>query len=59
MGSGVTMLYPCSILLGKRSACQHTGIAFANVGQVADTGAKVIHIGPETSSTILTKSLSK
>lgn len=59
MGSGVTMLYPCSILLGRRSACQHTGIAFANAWQVADTGAKVIHIGEETSSTILTKSLSK
>ncbi len=59
MGSGVTMLYPCSILLGARSACQHTGIAFANAGQVADTGAKVVHIGEGTSSNILMKSLSK
>lgn len=58
-GSGVTMLYPCSILQGKRAACDHLGIAFANEGMVVDNGAKVIHIGEETTSNVLMKSLSK
>ncbi len=59
LGSGVTMLYPCSVLKGRRAGCQHLGIAFANKGQVADTGAKVIHLGEETSSSVVSKSLSK
>lgn len=59
MGSGVTMLYPCSVLKGRRASCQHLAIAFANRGQVVDGGAKVIHIGPETSSQVVAKSLSK
>jgi len=59
LGSGTTMLYPCSILKGDRSSSSHVGIVFANEGQVADTGAKVIHIGRETTSRVLSKSLSK
>jgi Fe-S cluster assembly protein SufB len=59
MGSGTTMLYPCSVLRGARSRCSHVGIVFANAGQVADTGAKIIHIGPDTSSEVISKSLSK
>ena len=53
------MLYPCSILKGDNSRADHLGIAFANAGQNQDTGAKVIHIGKNTSSNIITKSLSK
>lgn len=59
MGSGVTMLYPCSILKGDGSRSEHLGIAFANEGQIQDTGAKVYHVGKNTSSRIVSKSLSK
>ena len=58
-GSGVTMLYPCTILQGRKSSCDHLGVAFANAGMEVDGGAKVIHIGEETSSNVLMKSLSK
>lgn len=59
LGSGVTMLYPCSVLKGNSSRALHFGIAFANNGQDTDTGAKVIHIGKNTSSEVISKSLSK
>ncbi|MDP3970322.1 MAG: Fe-S cluster assembly protein SufB [bacterium] len=59
MGSQVTMLYPCSILQGRGAHAEHLGIAFAGDGQVQDTGAKVIHIAPETTSSVLMKSISK
>jgi Fe-S cluster assembly protein SufB len=59
LGSGVTMLYPCSILKWDFSKALHYGIAFANSGQNTDTGAKVIHIGKNTSSEVVSKSLSK
>ncbi len=57
--SAVTMLYPCSILKGRRARADHTSIAFAGKGQDQDTGAKVIHLAPETSCTIKAKSISK
>lgn len=59
MGSGVTMLYPCSILKGEGAHADHLGIAFANKGQIQDTGAKVIHAAPRTTSTVIMKSISK
>ncbi len=59
MGSCCTMLYPCSILKGKRARADHISIAFAGKGQNQDTGAKVIHLAEETSSTIKAKSISK
>lgn len=59
LGSGVTMLYPCSVLKGDRSSAKHVGVAFANAGQNTDNGAKVIHIGKFTTSEIVSKSLSK
>jgi Fe-S cluster assembly protein SufB len=59
LGSGVTMLYPCTVLKGDRSRADHLSIAFAGEGQFQDTGAKVIHIGKETKSTVLSKGLSK
>ncbi|KKU80574.1 MAG: FeS assembly protein SufB [Candidatus Peregrinibacteria bacterium GW2011_GWA2_47_7] len=59
MGSCGTMLYPCSILRGRRARADHLGIAFANAGQVQDTGAKIIHAAPDTTSTVLMKSISK
>ena len=53
------MLYPCSVLKGDRSSATHIGVAFATAGQDTDTGAKVIHIGERTTSTVLSKSISK
>ena len=58
MGSGVTMLYPCSILKGRNSKADHISIAFAGRGQNQDTGAKVFHLNENTSSTIQSKSIS-
>jgi Fe-S cluster assembly protein SufB len=59
LGSRVTMLYPCSILKGDGARADHLGIAFANEGQVQDTGAKIVHAAPNTKSNIVMKSLSK
>ncbi|MBI2638706.1 Fe-S cluster assembly protein SufB [Candidatus Peregrinibacteria bacterium] len=59
MGSGCTMLYPCSVLRGEGSSADHLGIAFANTNQIQDTGAKVIHVAPNTTSKVVMKSLSK
>jgi Fe-S cluster assembly protein SufB len=59
MGSCVTMLYPASILIGDRSRADFIGIAFAGEGQDQDTGAKIVHVGKDTSSTIKSKSISK
>jgi len=59
MGSGVTMLYPCSVLVGEGARCDHMAIAFANKGQWQDTGAKVLHMAPHTSSKVVSKSISK
>ena len=58
MGSGVTMLYPCSVLRGRGSRSDSLGIAFAGPGQDQDTGSKVIHAAPDTKSTIRAKSIS-
>lgn len=58
-GSQVTMLYPCSILVGPRASADHLGVAFANAGQIQDTGAKVIHAASDTSSNVVMKSISK
>ncbi|EKD92544.1 MAG: hypothetical protein ACD_28C00408G0001, partial [uncultured bacterium] len=59
LGSGKTMLYPCSILKGRGARADHLGVAFANKGQIQDTGAKVIHVAPDTTSTVLAKGISK
>lgn len=59
MGSGVTMLYPSSVLRGEGAKSDNLGVVFAGKGQVQDTGAKAIHIGANTTSTIRSKSLSK
>ena len=58
-GSHVSYLYPMTILKGKGSRMEFTGITFAGKGQNLDTGAKVVHTGAETSSYINTKSISK
>ncbi|MDO5737924.1 MAG: Fe-S cluster assembly protein SufB [Eubacteriales bacterium] len=58
-GSRVSMLYPMSILNGARARAEFTGITFAGQDQFLDTGVKVIHAAPETSSNVNTKSISK
>ena len=58
-GSHVSYLYPMTILKGKNSRMEFTGITFAGNGQNLDTGAKVVHTGTNTSSYINTKSISK
>lgn len=58
-GSHVSYLYPMSILRGKGSRMEFTGVTFAGKGQNLDTGAKVVHAAPDTSSYINTKSISK
>ncbi len=58
-GSHVSYLYPTTILKGDNSHCEFTGITFAGKGQNLDTGAKMIHVGKNTSSYIDTKSISK
>lgn len=59
MGSKVTQLYPCSVLIGERARSDFLGIAFANTGQNQDTGTKVYHLAKNTASTIKSKSISK
>jgi len=59
LGSGVTMLYPCSILRGEGARCEHLGLAMAGKGQWQDVGAKVFHLAPHTSSTVVSKSVSR
>lgn len=59
LGSWTTMLYPCSVLAWDNSKADHLSVAFAAKWQNQDTGAKVIHIWKNTSSNILSKSLSK
>nr|WP_312446732.1 Fe-S cluster assembly protein SufB [Lacrimispora sp.] len=58
-GSHITMLYPSSILRGDGARSEFTGITFAGAGQELDTGTKVIHAAPNTSSTVSSKSISK
>jgi len=59
MGSKITMLYPSTILNGHGASDKHITIAFAGEGQNIDTGAKVYHNAPNTTSTIESKSISK
>ena len=58
-GSKVSMLYPMSILIGEGARSEFTGITFAGKDQYLDTGTKVIHAAPNTSSMVNSKSISK
>lgn len=58
-GSKVTMKYPCIVLKGRRSAGSVVSVAVAGKDQVQDAGAKIIHLAPDTTSTIISKSISK
>ena len=58
-GSKVSMLYPMGILAGARAKMEYTGVSFASDGQNLDTGAKVVHLAPDTYSMMVAKSLCK
>ena len=58
-GSHTSCLYPMSILAGEGARMEFTGITFAGAGQDLDTGAKVVHAAPGTSSHITTKSIAR
>lgn len=57
IGSKVTMKYPCVVLKGDNSSGTCITIAAASSNQVQDTGAKMIHIGKNTKSNIISKSI--
>lgn len=58
-GGHSTMLYPSSILLGEGARSESLGIAMAGRGQNQDVGSKVVHLAPNTSSVIKSKSIAK
>ena len=58
-GSHTGCLYPMSVLKGDNAKMEFTGVTFAGAGQDLDTGAKVVHIGRNTSSYMNTRSISK
>ena len=58
-GSHISMLYPMSILNGKNSKSEFTGISFAGATQTIDNGCKVVLNAPNTSCVINAKSISK
>lgn len=59
MGSRITMLYPCSVLLEKNAKTNYIGIALASQGQYQDTGCRVHHLAENTSSSVISKSISQ
>lgn len=59
LGSKVTMKYPACVLAGRKAKGSVLSMAFAGSGQIIDSGGKMTHIAPETTGTIITKSISK
>ena len=59
IGSRLTMKYPSVYLMGPKASGEVLSVAYAGAGQQQDTGAKMFHCAPETTSTIISKSISK
>jgi Fe-S cluster assembly protein SufB len=59
LGSKLTMKYPAIWLLGERAHGEVLSIAFAGAGQHQDAGGKIVHVAPNTTSLITSKSISK
>ncbi len=59
IGSKLTMKYPSVYLVGPKATGEVLSVAYAGEGQHQDAGAKMIHAAPETSSRIVSKSISK
>lgn len=58
LGSKLTMKYPSVYLTGRRARGEVLSIALAGAGQHQDAGAKMIHMAPETTSRVVSKSIS-
>ncbi|MFQ5537130.1 MAG: Fe-S cluster assembly protein SufB [Gemmatimonadota bacterium] len=59
LGSKLTMKYPSCFLIGEGAHGEILSIAYAGDGQHQDTGGKVVHVAPHTTSSIVSKSISK
>lgn len=59
IGSGVTMKYPAVYLMGPKASGEVLSVAYAGPDQHQDTGAKMVHAAPETTSSIVSKSIAK
>ncbi len=59
VGSHISMKYPACILAGEYARGMTISVAVASDGQIQDTGGKMIHLAPHTSSTIISKSVSR
>ena len=59
IGSKVTMKYPAVWLVGEHAKGETMSVAFAGEGQHQDAGAKMVHAAPNTSSTIISKSVAR
>jgi len=59
IGSKVTMKYPAVYLTGEHAKGETLSVAFAGEGQHQDTGSKMVHMAPNTSSTIVSKSVAR
>ena len=59
IGSKLTMKYPGVYMLGRNAHAEVISIAFAGADQHQDAGAKAVHLAPETTSRITSKSVSK
>ena len=59
IGSRLTMKYPAVYLMGPKASGEVLSVAYAGAGQHQDAGAKMVHAAPETTSTIVSKSISK
>ncbi|MDQ7066039.1 MAG: Fe-S cluster assembly protein SufB [candidate division KSB1 bacterium] len=59
LGSKVTMKYPSCYLMGRGARGEILSLAFASKGQHQDAGGKMVHVAPDTYSTIVSKSISK
>src|SRR3954469_16189371 len=59
IGSRLTMKYPAVWLVGPKASGEVLSVAYAGNGQHQDTGSKMVHAAPETTSRIISKSISK
>ncbi|MGO9078716.1 MAG: Fe-S cluster assembly protein SufB [Streptosporangiaceae bacterium] len=59
IGSKVTMKYPAIYLMGEHAKGETLSVAFAGEGQHQDAGAKMVHLAPNTSSSIVSKSVAR
>ncbi|MGC5012090.1 Fe-S cluster assembly protein SufB [Streptosporangium sp. DT93] len=59
IGSKVTMKYPAVYLMGEHAKGETLSVAFAGEGQHQDAGAKMVHLAPNTSSSVISKSVAR